>query len=223
MPALPSDWPFGPRAPLAPLVHSQGIHLPGLGEDWHLEAVPGLHWPEDTTDMPAAFGRGGVVQAGDLVLRSYRRGGLVSYVNDRTYPDPGRFRQELQVHRSLWEAGFPTVEPMGIAHRRRGWGVEGVLITRYAEGIPWPRSWDTGILPALHQAVEALVAWGLWSPDLNATNVMVGPEGILLLDWDKAKWTDATGLRARYHERLIRSLQKLGAPVELLESFQPIP
>ncbi|MBP1625803.1 MAG: 3-deoxy-D-manno-octulosonic acid kinase [Holophagaceae bacterium] len=216
VPALPSIWPYDPRCPLAPLETST-VTLPGLGRGWRLEAVGGLQVPEETADLPAAFGRGGVIRAGDLVLRPYRRGGLLRFINDRTYASADRFLQELEVHRALWEAGFPTVEPLGIAHRRKGLGVEGVLLTRYVESRPWPRCWDApGVIPALRLAIDALVSWRLWSPDLNATNVMLGNEGILLLDWDKAQWFEATDLRERYRERLIRSLRKLGAPEALI-------
>ncbi|WP_005036790.1 lipopolysaccharide kinase InaA family protein [Holophaga foetida] len=219
-PPLPQQWPFAPRAPLAPVALREGVSLPSLGCSWNLEAAAGLQLPEAASEIPSAFGRGGVIRAGDLVLRPYRRGGLVRFINRRTYPDPVRFRQELEVHRALWEAGFPTVEPLGIAHRRRGWGVEGVLLTRYAEATPWPKCWESpGVLPALGAAIDALVEWHLWSPDLNATNVMVGDQGILLLDWDKARWTDAPDLRERYRERLARSLRKLGAPEEIQQDF----
>lgn len=224
VPALPPQWPFNPRGPLAPLVQNEGLALPGLGGGWRLEAAQGLQLQDAAAGLPAAFGRGGVVRAGDLVLRPYRRGGLIRFFNDRTYLDPRRFRQELEVHRALWEAGFPTVEPLGIAYRRHGLGAEGVLITRYAEGTPWPRNWGSPrALPALQEAIEALIAWRLWSPDLNATNVLVGDQGILLLDWDKARWTNADDLRERYRERLSRSLRKLGAPGTILQCFQMPP
>jgi len=212
-PPLPPLWPFQPRAPLAPLASTGPLPLPGLGQGWILEAAPGLDLPGAAEGMEAAFGRGGVIRSGDIVLRPYRRGGLVRFLNQRIYPGPARFRAELEIHRALWEAGFPTVEPLGIAHRGKGWGVEGVLLTRFSKALPWPVCWERpGVLPALTQAIEALVSWGLWSPDLNATNVMVEAQGVTLLDWDKAEWSQAPDLRARYCERLSRSLKKLGAP-----------
>ncbi len=182
-----------------------------------LEAAQDLAFGDEAR-MTDAFGRGGVRRLGDLVIRPYRRGGLVAKINGGTYASPTRFRRELIVHRALWEAGFPTVEPLGIAHRRKGLGVEGLYFTRYAEAMPWPSDWSSPMLPELMQALAALDAWGLFAPDLNATNVMRGASGLVLLDWDRAAWTKGP-LLVRYRARLARSLAKLGAPVELIEAF----
>ncbi len=168
--------------------------------------------------MDHVFGRGGVRRLGDLVLRPYRRGGWMAKVNARRYGSASRFRQELFVHRALWEAGFPTVEPMGFAWRRAGLGVEGIFLTRFMEARPWPSDWSAPVIPALVKAIGALSDWGLWAPDLNATNVMQGTEGLVLLDWDRAAWVQ-DALRLRYHARLARSLTKLNAPVALREAL----
>jgi RIO-like serine/threonine protein kinase len=65
--------------------------------------------------------------------------------------------------------------------------------------------------------VEALCAWGLHAPDLNATNFQVEPDGrVLALDWDKAIWIKDPDLAVRYRGRLERSLRKLGAPPEIV-------
>ena len=187
------------------------MSIPGCGAGWTLESGPGLDLGGEAGSLPAAFGRGGVRRLGDLVLRPYRRGGLVAKVNAATYASPARFRRELAIHRALWEAGFPTVEPRGLAWRRSGLGVEGVYLTRFADAKPWPSAWSALALGDLLEALAALSAWGLFAPDLNATNVMWGDGGLILLDWDRAAWS-GTGLLARYQARLRRSLAKLGAP-----------
>lgn len=190
----------------------QDAAVPGFGEGWTLEAAGGLDLAGQGQDL--AFGRGGVRRLGGAVLRPYRRGGLVAKVNAKTYLSEGRFRRELAVHRALWEAGFPTVEPLGFAWRPAGLGVEGLFITRYLEARPWPEDWRAPILADLGAAIRALDAWGLWSPDLNATNVMAGAEGPVLLDWDRAAWRGGA-LLPRYRARLARSLARLGAPEDL--------
>ena len=159
-----------------------------------------------------------MLRAGTVVLRPYRRGGLVRHLNDRIYWGRQRFQGELLVHRALWAAGLPTVEPLGWAFRPRLWGCEGVFLSRLGEGVPWPRAWDRReVLPQLRTLLEALCGWGLYAPDLNATNVLVAPSGaILTLDWDRARWRPGDGLMARYRERLVRSLAKLGAPREII-------
>ncbi len=221
IPSLPSLWPYALRASGVPPVMRKGFVIPGEGDDWTLLAAPDLDLEGDAAGLSGAFGRGGVRRQGDVVLRPYRRGGLVRHLNARIYASSGRFAQEFLVHRALWLAGFPTVEPLGYAVRRRAWGVEGLFLTRHEECVPWPRTWEArDVSGQLRSAIEALCAWGLHSPDLNATNVMVTPEGgVLLLDWDRAAW-GGRDLLARYRTRLVRSLTKLEAPNQILEHVQ---
>jgi hypothetical protein len=220
VPPLPLQWPYALREPLPPAERWQTA-LPGLPGLWTLEALPGLVLAETAAGLGQAFGRGGVLRAGPVVLRPYRRGGLVRHVNSAIYLGTGRFQREFLVHRALWSAGLPTVEPLGWACRPRLWGWEGVFLTRFAESAPWPRDWDrAGVLPQLRTLLEALCAWGLQAPDLNATNVMVDPAGaILALDWDRARWAPDDELMNRYRERLLRSLRKLGAPAAIIENL----
>ena len=222
VPPLPPSWPYAPRPSTGAVAGQDQVALPGLPGHWTLHAVPGLALGDRTASgLTGAFGRGGVLRAGDLVLRPYRRGGLVRHLNPDVYGSPARFEREFQVHQALWEAGLPTVEPLGWAHRPRAWGVEGVYLTRFQEGTPWPRAWDRlEVLPQIRTLLEALCAWGLLAPDLNATNFHVTEGGLLALDWDGARWAPGSNLRPHYHERLIRSLRKLGAPGALLAVFQ---
>jgi len=220
IPPLPTGWPFERRDQGDAPVARGGVDLPGLGAGWTLIASPALDLSGEAGDLEGAFGRGGVRRLGSVVLRPYRRGGLMRHLNERIYLSPARFAREFLVHRALWLAGFPTVEPLGYALRRRAWGVEGVFLTRHADCEPWPRQWQIGgeVLAQLRQRIDALCAWGLFSPDLNATNVMIAPSGeVLLLDWDRAAW-GGKGLLLRYRTRLLRSLEKLGAPREILSA-----
>ncbi|GLH72444.1 hypothetical protein GETHLI_09460 [Geothrix limicola] len=222
VPPLPPAWPFEPGVPLHPLGCRLNLDLPGLGGGWRVCTPGGIVPSGDPVALSGVFGRGGIFRVGDLVLRPYRRGGLLRHLNEKTYRSHLRFAAEHAVHRGLWEAGFPTVEPLGYAWRPSGLGVEGVLITRMAEGEAWPRRWDLSIprAEAIGRAIGSLCDWGLWSPDLNATNVMLPPDGgALFLDWDRARFeppseSRSADLRTRYRARLERSLRKLGAPPE---------
>ena len=210
------DWPYEPRTDL-PLVDArEGIAIPGAQGVWTLEAQPLLALEGQAQPLQDAFGRGGVRRLGDVVVRPYRRGGLVAKINARTYVSPTRFRDELAVHRALWNAGFPTVEPLGIAWRRSGLGVEGLYLTRFRVAQPWPTTWEIPLLPPLMKALQALSAWGLFAPDLNATNVLWGEDDLVLLDWDRARW-ERGALLPRYQARLQRSLGKLEAPESVRE------
>lgn len=216
IPPLPPDWPYEPGLPLRPLGCRLNLDLPGFGSGWRVCTPGGIVPSGDPVPLAGVFGRGGILRVGDLVLRPYRRGGLIRHLNERTYRTHLRFAAEHAVHRGLWEAGFPTVEPVGYAWRPCGLGVEGVLITRLAEGEPWPLRWDLSAARAndIRRSIHSLGQWGLWSPDLNATNVILPNKGgALLLDWDRARF-EASGqdLWLRYRARLERSLRKLGAP-----------
>lgn len=187
--------------------------IPGFGAGWNLEAVAGLSLEGVPGPMGGAFGRGGVARLETLVVRPYRRGGLIRHLNERTYPGPSRFLGELAVHRALWSAGLPTVEPMGCAWRRHGWGVEGLYLTRWQAGEPWPRNWPGAPWPEVAGILRALSAWGCWVPDLNATNVFIDEAGaVRVLDFDRASFISSGDLEGRYLGRLRRSLAKLGAP-----------
>ena len=220
VPPLPADWPFEPGLPLRPLGCRLNQELPGFGGGWRVCTPGGTVPTGDDQPLAGAFGRGGVRRVDDWVLRPYRRGGLLRHLNERTYRTHLRFAAEHAVHRGLWEAGFPTVEPRGYAWRPTRLGVEGILLTRFAEGTPWPRAWDQTRerMPAIAQAIQALCDWGLWSPDLNATNAIFrGDGGVLLLDWDRAHFEQpGPSLQARYLARLRRSMAKLGAPEDVL-------
>jgi hypothetical protein len=154
--------------------------------------------------MEGVLGRGGLIQAGGYVFRPYRRGGLIRFFNKGIYPSASRFRDEYNTHAALWGAGLPTVEPVGYAYRKRLWGAEGVFITRKADAVPWPKVWGSsdylgndshGHTRQIAILIKAISAWGLWSPDMNATNFLLGSDGrILALDWDRARWTQKKGL-----------------------------
>jgi RIO-like serine/threonine protein kinase len=220
LPPLPPRWPFAARTPGGALVERAG-ELPGLGGGWSLRLVGAL--PLEGAEGTLAFGRGGIRRVGAVVIRPYRRGGLVRHLNERIYPSPRRFEQEFGVHRALWAAGFPTVEPLGFAWRRRLWGVEGAYLTRHAEAQPWPACWErtAEVVPQLAVLLRALADWGLHAPDLNATNVLLAPDGrVLALDWDRARWTGGADLLARYRERLERSLRKLKAPLAVSAALE---
>ena len=214
IPNLPDLWPYEPRTKLPAVEPRTPFAIAGAGGGWTFEGALGVDLDGEGGSLPSAFGRGGVRRLGGLVLRPYQRGGMVAKVNAKTYASPARFRRELAVHRALWEAGFPTVEPLGLAWRRSGLGVEGLYFTRFAEAKPWPSDWSAPLSDELVKALRSLEAWGLFAPDLNATNVMWGAEGLVLLDWDRAAWSGGA-LLPRYRARLMRSLVKLGAPEAL--------
>ena len=224
-PPLPPDWPFSARTDSRELIFFEDAKLPGFDGKWRLYCTMPIPDINDPAEMDGVYGRGGLVQAGDYMLRPYRRGGFVRHLNKKTYLTANRFRNEYYIHAALWDAGFPTVEPVGFACRRLCWGVEGIYITKRADGLPWPRVWSgtDNKNQAAHAAwlIKALVSWGLWAPDLNAANFIAAGDGRLLaLDWDKAKWSSKPCLAERYRARIERSMFKLGAPTDLIDALR---
>ena len=222
---LPESWPFAAREAGRERSFADGVELPGFSGSWRLVTTTGLPDLNGATRLDGLFGRGGLIQAGDCILRPYRRGGLTRNLNKNTYLTANRFGAEYAVHSALWDAGFPTVEPVGYAYRRRFWGVEGVFITKRADGLPWPKTWETSDFAdhvgQIAELIGSLSAWGIFAPDLNATNFFVAHDGrVLALDWDRARWTRSGRLLESYWARLERSMCKLGAPAVLIDSLR---
>lgn len=152
-----------------------------------------------------AAGRGGtrlVRAAGhDVVLRPYRRGGLVARVLHDTYFgwQPRPFR-ELETLAALRQRGAPVIEVYGAAVHwllpgcYRGW-----LVTRYLPGSRTLWEWIAAAPPAplrervLTQvgcAVRHLHDRGGWHPDLNLNNILIataagdGATEVVFIDFD---------------------------------------
>ena len=164
---------------------------------------------------------------GAVIVRTYRRGGLVRHLTRDLYWDrPPRPFAELRTLVEARRRGVPTVEVLGAEVTWAGWGsYRGTLVTREAAGfVDWWRWLQTVPAAAERRAVAAHVAEtvrlmharGVQHADLNLTNVLVrvedGPPAALILDFDRARMF-AAGLpdarRRRNLRRLRRSLSKL--------------
>ena len=224
IPSIPSDWPYMPRIASKDYDHHKDVNLPGLPGLWQLETIPNLIISnKNRIRLEQSFGRGGVFKSGLIVFRPYRRGGLVRHFNTSTYYNTKRFKQEFYTHQAIWQSGLPTTEPIGWGYRRKLLGYEGVFLSRLTQGIPWPNAWQCNhdLFNQLQVMVRSLCFWKLYSPDLNATNILVDLKGnIVALDWDKAHWTNNPNIMKYYQNRLIRSMKKLNAKPEVLAKAQ---
>jgi 3-deoxy-D-manno-octulosonic acid kinase len=158
-----------------------------------------------------------------LVVRHYRRGGLVARVNDDWFPWLGaeatRPFREFRITANLFARGLPVPRPFAARYRRGNFGYRADLATQevanartLAERLADPESrvgidWGClgSTLAAFHRA-------GLWHADLNAHNVLFDAAGApLLIDFDRARFlaTGASALAGNL-DRLARSLRKLG-------------
>jgi 3-deoxy-D-manno-octulosonic acid kinase len=154
-----------------------------------------------------------------FVLRHYRRGGLVARVNaDRflwTSENRARPVREISLTLKLHAAGLPVPLPVAVRYEREGWSYRADLITEF---LPDTRSLAASLdagevgLPtwaAMGRCIRRFHDHGLCHADLNAHNILLRDDEVLLVDFDRCSrrppglWRDANLARLR------RSLDKL--------------
>lgn len=171
-------------------------------------------------------GRGGVqvvtTPVGACVLRHYRRGGLVARVLGDRYlwcgADATRCFAELRLLGVIAQLELPGPVPVAARYVRSGLYYRADLLTRQIpDAQTLAQCLAAGRLDAARaRAVGAVVARfhraGIWHADLNAHNVLVTPQGVHLIDFDRSRQrAQGDGWRQANLQRLRRSLVKLGA------------
>ncbi|MGE0142124.1 MAG: lipopolysaccharide kinase InaA family protein [Planctomycetota bacterium] len=148
-------------------------------------------------------GRGSVVRARigatDLVLRDYRRGGMLRHMLPDIFPSPRRAFLELLVHAELQRRGVPVVRPIAALARRVPLGYRLRIATELFPGaktlprfcIDSPQSRGRAVRAA-GAAVRKAFAAGLHHRDLHPDNVLVasladGSLDVRLIDFDRAR------------------------------------
>ena len=174
-------------------------------------------------------GRGGVAiitrPLGEWVLRHYRRGGLVAaWMGDRylwTGADRTRPFAEFRLLGEIARLGLPGPKVVAARYCRHGLFYTADLITcRIANAPTLAECLAAGRLDGvLAAAVGVLVARfhraGIRHADLNAHNVLVGDDGLYLIDFDRGRLQPpAPAWRLANLRRLRRSLLKLGAAAQ---------
>ena len=189
------------------------------------------YWRSRAELIPADRGRGAAWFVGPSpqrwVLRHYRRGGAVARISDDGYAWAGEERVrsfvEYRLLALLHRRGLPVPAPVGAHYRRGGFTYRCDLITQRIEAAqPMSALLLVGGLSeanwrAIGAAVASLHRAGADHPDLNAHNVLVGPDGaIRVIDFDRGRLRKPGGARqpawaGRNLERLQRSLAKIAA------------
>ncbi|MEY4762513.1 MAG: hypothetical protein RLZZ200_2369 [Pseudomonadota bacterium] len=184
-----------------------------------------LSWAARGAIVGNALGRGTTWILQDasrrLVLRHYRRGGLVAgLVGDRYIwagEEATRPFRELRLLQALRTAGLPVPEPVAARYIRQGLGYRADILTVYLEGTESfaQRLRDGRMQPADWQAIGSCLRRfhdaGACHADLNAHNVLFDTPGrVHLIDFDRGRlrapglWRDANLVRLR------RSIEKIG-------------
>jgi len=173
-------------------------------------------------------GRGAVwrvpINGGEAVVRRYRRGGLIRrFVRDHYRVN--RPLREFRIHHALETLGAPVPHLLAAAWRvDRGW-YRGAIATAY---VAAPTLLDVAseaaddVLCACGKAIRTVHDAGVYHADLNAANVLLAPEGPLLIDFDNASRRTKLGALARQQNllRLRRSLEKHDAPSSVFETIR---
>lgn len=184
---------------------------------------------------PGGTGRAATVRFsvdGDtMILRHYRRGGLVSRLVDDRYLRTGLRRsrpwRELALLTRLHAGGMPVPPPVAarisFENPLLPW-YRGDLITGYLDGIRTLaealRAGQLGDLdwPGIGATIARFHAVGVDHADLNAHNVLIDDAGIVyLIDFDRARLRFRGRWRWGNLARLRRSLNKLQAAQPQIE------
>lgn len=154
------------------------------------------------------------------VLRPYRRGGLIARVNDSSYLWTGRegtraFR-ELRLTAALHAKGLPVPRPVAAGVWRRGLAYQAALITVRLTGAralaDCLTSADAALLERVGITIRRFHDAGLDHVDLNARNLLIGPQGeVFMIDLDRCRLRAPGRWQAGNLARLERSLEKFAS------------
>lgn len=160
--------------------------------------------------------------AGECVLRHYHRGGMVANLLGDHYLWTGRENTrcfaEFRLLARMRDMGLPVPEPVAARYCRHGMHYSADLITRRiddARTLAQCLHADSMDADMAHQCGELVARFhrnGVWHADLNAHNLLVTPDAMFMIDFDRGRLRQpARAWREANLARLRRSLTKLGA------------
>ena len=152
-----------------------------------------------------------------LVLRHYRRGGLVARVFQQRYLFTGYERTrsflEFRLLSKLRDKGLPVPKPIAALIRRRGiLTYEAAILIERIEGaqpLPGhPAVNDKALWRRVGETIARFHCEGLDHVDLNCDNILVADEGIFLIDFDRCTLHSDTAQSVRWRESNLRRLRR---------------
>ncbi len=168
---------------------------------------------------------------GPVVIKHYKRGGLLGRLVRRIYIRLGksRSRLEFELLQKAGKLGINVPEPLVCASRGwliyRAWLVTGKIES--ALPLAWLSLEDEKrthrVMPAVIEQISRLIENGIIHVDLHPGNVLVdGRDRVFLLDFDKGKFHrgEKNKLRDRYLKRWQRAVSKHGLPEYLTEMLE---
>lgn len=160
----------------------------------------------------------------NLVLRHYRRGGMVAALLGDRYVYTGlaasRAWREFRLLVHLQQLGLAVPQPVAVRLRRYGMFYRADIVTRQIESSrTLTQRLTQAALPAddwaeIGRTLRKFHDCGIYHADLNAHNILLDAAGcVYLIDFDRGRLRDPrnSGWRQRNLQRLRRSLDKLVA------------
>lgn len=201
------------------ILHDAEI-APGVTPEWFEHG----YWceREQWTAVSGGRGAGGRIgEDGQWFLRHYLRGGKAALLSRDRYAflGSGRVRSfaEFRLLAHMRRAGLPAPQPVAAHFRRNGPAYSANLITEWIEDAQTLTETlrEARNAPEIMRRVGAVLARfhraGICHADLNAGNILIGPDGgVWLVDFDRARRRKPGAWHNSRLQRLKRSLEKLG-------------
>lgn len=165
-------------------------------------------------------------QTGSVVVKAYKRGGLIPLINKARYIKTGRFRsqREFDFLMAAQKAGVKVPEPVAYASTGslfyKAW-----LITKQIKGH---RSFAglcrtdpekaMALMPEISRNINKLIRSRIHHVDLHPGNILLdGNNTIFIIDFDKARQYSKNKIRLSvdYQNRWARAIHKYNLPKPL--------
>lgn len=131
-----------------------------------------------------------------MVLRHYRRGGMMARISERNYLYSGwdntRSFREFRLLEVLKARGLPVPTPVAAWAGRRGrlWYHAAILIERIPGSVPLPEASEVQnevLWAQVGKTVRQFHDNGLEHVDLNCDNILIASGKIYLIDFDRCR------------------------------------
>jgi 3-deoxy-D-manno-octulosonic acid kinase len=168
---------------------------------------------------------------GPVVVKHYKRGGLIGRLIKRRYLKWGKTRGQLEFEllQKVRSLGINVPEPLLYANRGH-WFYRAWLVTReIKEPLSLARlslideKRARRAMTSVTEQISRLIDHGIWHVDLHPGNVVIDQKDrVFLLDFDKGQVCQGnkTKLRDRYISRWQRAVGKHGLPKMLSEMMR---
>ncbi len=175
-----------------------------------------------------------IPESGRVVVKSYKRGGLISCINKEKYFNFGkiRSRKEFEFFMNAKQAGVTVPTPVVYASRGfpfyKAWLVTKEIpgYSSFVEICRDEKKKAMGLIPEISHNIKLLIKNAIHHVDLHPGNILIDKNNKPhIIDFDKAYYysKDKTKLIKKYQQRWTKAIHKYRLPdaltdLQLLES-----